>query len=45
MFLCSTFVIQITFLNMLIAIMGDTYDRVKENSKLAKMKEEIAILN
>ena len=30
---------------MLIAIMGDTFDKVKENSKLAKMKEKIDILN
>ena len=27
-FLLSTFITQITFLNMLIAIMGDTFDRV-----------------
>ena len=30
-FLGATFLTQITFLNMLIAIMGDTYGRVKEN--------------
>ena len=27
-FILSTFITQITFLNMLIAIMGDTFDRV-----------------
>ena len=27
-FVLSTFITQITFLNMLIAIMGDTFDRV-----------------
>ena len=31
LFIASTFITQITFLNMLIAIMGDTYDRVSEN--------------
>jgi len=30
-FLAATFVTQITFLNMLIAIMGDTFGRVIEN--------------
>ena len=40
-FLLSTFVIQITFLNMLIAIMGDTFDRATEekdnNARLTKL--------
>ena len=30
MFVVGTFLTQITFLNMLIAIMGDTFDRVSE---------------
>ena len=30
LFIFSTFIAQITFLNMLIAVMGDTYDKVKE---------------
>ena len=30
-FLLSTFITQITFLNMLVAIMGDTFGRVIEN--------------
>ena len=30
LFILSTFIIQITFLNMLIAIMGDTFDRATE---------------
>ena len=29
-FLCATFFTQITFLNMLIALMGDTYGKVME---------------
>ena len=42
LFLLSSFLIQITFLNMLIAIMGDTFDRATEerenNSRLTKLK-------
>ena len=30
LFLVSTFMIQITFLNMLIAIMGDTFEKAIE---------------
>ena len=30
LFFCSTFLIQITFLNMLIAIMADTFEKVIE---------------
>ena len=44
-FICATFTIQITFLNMLIAIMGNTYDKVKESMKVAKLREKIDILN
>ena len=33
LFILATFVIQITFLNMLIAVMSDTFSRVKEKSK------------
>lgn len=29
-FVATTFITQVTFLNMLIAIMGDTFDRVSE---------------
>ena len=42
LFILSTFIIQITFLNMLIAIMGDTYDRATEerdnNARAIKLK-------
>ena len=41
LFVISTFLIQITFLNMLIAIMGDTFDRATEekdnNARLTKL--------
>ena len=33
LFILSSFIIQITFLNMLIAIMGDTFDRATEESE------------
>jgi len=33
LFLLSTFIAQIMFLNMLIAVMGDTFDKVKEVEK------------
>lgn len=42
LFFFATFFIQIVFLNMLIAIMGDTFDRVTEerfyNSRLTKLQ-------
>ena len=42
LFVMSSFLIQITFLNMLIAIMGDTFDRATEerdnNARQTKLK-------
>ena len=42
LFIISTFLIQITFLNMLIAIMGDAFERATEerenNARLTKLK-------
>ena len=42
LFVLSSFLIQITFLNMLIAIMGDTFDRATEerdnNARQTKLK-------
>ena len=43
-FILSTFLTQITFLNMLIAIMGDTFSRVSEIKKQMALKEKIGIL-
>merc|ERR1712151_17641 len=37
-FLMATFVIQITFLNMLIAIMSNTYETVKDRQHVATMR-------
>ena len=43
-FICSTFLASITFLNMLIAIMGDTFSRVSESKEQAALREQIKIL-
>ena len=44
-FLTATFILQITFLNMLIAIMADTFSHVMDNAEESSMKERISILN
>ena len=43
-FIATTFITQITFLNMLIAIMGDTFDRASEVKEQSALKEKIDIL-
>lgn len=43
-FLLSTFFTQITFLNMLIAIMGDTYGRVMENKIQYGLQTKLQIM-
>ena len=45
MFVVGTFLTQITFLNMLIAIMGDTFDRVSEIKEQSAFREKILILS
>ena len=44
LFALSTFITQITFLNMLIAIMGDTFDKVTEVKEQSGLREKIDIL-
>ena len=44
LFIATTFVTQITFLNMLIAIMGDTFARVSEVKEQSGLQERIKIL-
>ena len=44
LFFCTTFFLQITFLNMLIAIMGDTFDRVIEQRPTFSLKNKLMIL-
>ena len=43
-FLSATFITQITFLNMLIAIMGATFGRVMENKEQYAMQTKLAIM-
>ena len=43
-FIGTTFITNVTFLNMLIAIMGDTFDRVSEVKDQSALKEKIQIL-
>jgi len=45
LFVFATFITQLTILNMLIAIMGDTFDAVLEKQEQYAMKEKIRILN
>ena len=40
----GTFMISVTFLNMLIAIMTNTYDKVMESRQVAGLKERINIM-
>ena len=44
LFVGATFVTQITILNMLIAIMGDTFGRVTEVKEQSGLREKIQIL-
>ena len=44
LFVSTTFITQITFLSMLIAIMGDTFDKTTEVKEQSALKEKIDIL-
>ena len=43
-FLSSTFLLQITFLNLLIAIMGDTFDRVIEKRPVYSHENKLTFM-
>ena len=43
-FLLATFITQLLFMNLLIAIMGDTFDRVQEIKHEAATKEKISMI-
>ena len=43
-FLLATFITQLLFMNLLIAIMGDTFDRVQEMKVQAYAKEKISMM-
>ena len=45
MFVAVSIFTQIVILNMLIALMGDTFDRVIENKLLAKLKLKVKVVN
>jgi len=44
-FFVSSLFLQITLLNLLIAIMGDTFDRIQEVQREAKTKEICSLLS
>ena len=44
MFICMTFLMQVVFLNMLIAIMSDTFDKVKSQQKETILKDKIVTI-
>ena len=44
LFILTTFIMQITFLNMLIAIMGDTFDKVIDQRPTFSLKNKLMIL-
>ena len=44
LFIFTTFISQITFLNMLIAIMGDTFDRVMEQKPTYSLKNKLMLM-
>lgn len=43
-FLMATLIIQLLFLNVLIAIMGDTFDRVSSEQKQSSMSEKAKLI-
>lgn len=44
MFIVATFFIQVVFMNMLIAIMGDTFAQVLEKSVESGIKEQVSLI-
>ena len=44
LFILATFITQLLFMNLLIAIMGDTFDRVQEMKVQAGTKEKISMI-
>ena len=45
MFLLATFVICVVFMNMLIAIMGETFGTVTEEAEISGLKEQVVMIN
>ena len=44
-FICATFISQVTMLNMLIAIMGDTFGKVTENKTVNLIKSKLELMD
>ena len=44
-FILATFITQITIINMLIAVMSDTFDKVSERRHQAELQEKVKILS
>ena len=44
-FVLATFISQVTMLNMLIAIMGDTFEHIIENQELNMIKTKIEVMS
>lgn len=44
-FILSTFIIQLVFMNLLIAIMGDTFDRVQEVKEQSSLQEKLQMVD
>ena len=45
MFLLATFFISVVFMNMLIAIMGETFAQVQENAEENGILERVSLIN
>ena len=44
MFLLATFIISVVFMNMLIAIMGETFGQVQEVSEESGLREQVVLI-
>ena len=44
MFLLATFIIAVVFMNMLIAIMGDTFGKVLEVAEESGLREQVVLI-
>mgnify|MGYP006089493369 CR=1 FL=1 len=45
MFILGTFMVSVVFMNMLIAIMSDTFANVESNKEINTLKEQIAMIS
>ena len=45
MFILGTFMVSVVFMNMLIAIMSDTFEDVESKKEINTLKEQIAMIS